>query len=97
MYGLAVLAAALHPADKPVTTNARRNSIGRSEAAMFNPTKIVIQAFVEQLQGMYRQIYGVLEPAYPDIIAFVRLRAMPISCSVWRRISLLPICRRPIV
>jgi len=36
---------------------------------MFNPTKIVIQAFVEQLQGMYRQIYGVLEPAYPDIIA----------------------------
>ena len=38
---------------------------------MFNPTKIVIQAFVEQLQGMYRQIYGILEPAYPDIIAFV--------------------------
>jgi hypothetical protein len=38
---------------------------------MFNPTQIVIQAFVEQLKGKYGQIYGVLEPAYPDIISFV--------------------------
>ena len=38
---------------------------------MFNPTQIVIQAFVEELRGMYRQSYGVLEPAYPDIISFV--------------------------
>ena len=38
---------------------------------MFNPTQIVIQAFVEQLKGKYGQIYGVLEPAYPDIIGFV--------------------------
>jgi hypothetical protein len=38
---------------------------------MFNPTQIVIQAFVEELRDMYRQIYGVLEPAYPDIISFV--------------------------
>jgi len=38
---------------------------------MFNPTQIVIQAFVEQLRNMYGQIYGVLEPAYPDIIGFV--------------------------
>jgi len=38
---------------------------------MFNPTEIVIQAFVQQLQNMYGQIYGVLEPAYPDIIGFV--------------------------
>jgi hypothetical protein len=38
---------------------------------MFNPTQIVIQAFVEQLRDMYGQVYGVLEPAYPDIIAFV--------------------------
>jgi len=38
---------------------------------MFNPTQIVIQAFVEQLRSMYGQIYGVLEPAYPDIIGFV--------------------------
>ena len=38
---------------------------------MFNPTQIVIQAFVEQLRDMYRQSYGVLEPAYPDIISFV--------------------------
>ena len=38
---------------------------------MFNPTEIVIQAFVEHLRNMYGQIYGVLEPAYPDIIGFV--------------------------
>ncbi|HWC19587.1 MAG TPA: hypothetical protein VG498_21420 [Terriglobales bacterium] len=38
---------------------------------MFNPTQVVIQEFVEQLKEMYRQIYGVLEPAYPDIIGFV--------------------------
>lgn len=38
---------------------------------MFNPTQIVIRAFVDQLRDMYRQTYGVLEPAYPDIIAFV--------------------------
>ena len=38
---------------------------------MFNPTQIVIQAFIEELRGAYVQSYGVLEPAYPDIIAFV--------------------------
>jgi hypothetical protein len=38
---------------------------------MFNPTQVVIQAFVEQLQEMYRQVYGVLEPAYPGIIGFI--------------------------
>jgi hypothetical protein len=40
----------LRRTDNPVTTNASWNSIGRSEATMFNPTKIVIQAFVVQLQ-----------------------------------------------
>ena len=38
---------------------------------MFNPTEIVTQAFVQHLQNMYGQIYGVLEPSYPDIIGFV--------------------------
>jgi hypothetical protein len=38
---------------------------------MFNPTEIVIDAFVGELKGKYGQIYGVLEPAYPDIIGFV--------------------------
>ena len=38
---------------------------------MFNPTHIVIEAFVDELRGAYIQSYGVLEPAYPDIIAFV--------------------------
>ena len=38
---------------------------------MFNPTQVVIEAFVEQLQEMYGQVYGVLEPAYPGIIGFI--------------------------
>lgn len=38
---------------------------------MFNPTEIVIHAFVQHLRNMYGQIYGVLEPGYPDIIGFV--------------------------
>src|SRR5262245_1607155 len=38
---------------------------------MFNPTQIVIEAFVAELRAAYTQGYGVLEPAYPDIIAFV--------------------------
>jgi hypothetical protein len=38
---------------------------------MFNPTQVVIQAFVEELKEMYGQIYGVLEPAYPGIIGFI--------------------------
>jgi hypothetical protein len=38
---------------------------------MFNPTQIVVEAFVEQLQDMYERIYGVLEPGYPGIIGFI--------------------------
>jgi hypothetical protein len=38
---------------------------------MFNPTQLVIDAFVEELREGYRRIYGVLEPGYPDIIAFI--------------------------
>jgi hypothetical protein len=38
---------------------------------MFNPTQVVIQAFVDELKDKYHLIYGVLEPAYPDIIGFV--------------------------
>ena len=38
---------------------------------MFNPTQIVIQALVGELKNKYGQIYGGLDPAYPDIIGFV--------------------------
>jgi hypothetical protein len=38
---------------------------------MFNPTQIVIDAFVEELRVIYRRTYGELEPSYPDIIGFV--------------------------
>ncbi len=38
---------------------------------MFNPTEVVIDAFVEQLKKAYVSTYSNLEPAYPGIIAYV--------------------------
>ena len=38
---------------------------------MFNPTEIVIDAFVAELKTMYHRVYGRLEPDYPDIIGFI--------------------------
>src|SRR5271167_568234 len=43
---------------------------------MFNPTEVVIEAFVRELQASYQRVYGVLEPDYPGIIAFVGRLAM---------------------
>jgi hypothetical protein len=38
---------------------------------MFNPTEVVIEAFVRELKAMYVHTYSVLEPIYPDVIAFM--------------------------
>jgi hypothetical protein len=38
---------------------------------MFNPTQIVIEAFVNELRLMYERTYTTLEPSYPGIISFV--------------------------
>jgi hypothetical protein len=35
---------------------------------MFNPTQVVIEAFVRELQATYVHTYSVLEPLYPDVI-----------------------------
>src|SRR5215468_8479087 len=43
---------------------------------MFNPTQIVIEAFVKELLVMYERIYGVLEPSYPGIMGFVSRLAL---------------------
>jgi hypothetical protein len=43
---------------------------------MFNPTQLVIEAFVRQLLDMYNRIYGLLEPSYPGIIDFVGRMAL---------------------
>jgi hypothetical protein len=43
---------------------------------MLNPTQVVIEAFVRELQAMYERIYGVLDPAYPRVIAFIGRAAM---------------------
>jgi len=43
---------------------------------MFNPTDIIINSFIEQLKQTYQQTYGLLEPEYPHIIAFVARLAL---------------------
>ena len=43
---------------------------------MFNPIQVVIDAFVQQLQKQYEQVYGMLEPGYPGIIEFIARLAM---------------------
>src|ERR1700757_4065802 len=43
---------------------------------MFNPTQIIIEAFVSELSIIYERIYGLLEPSYPGIIDFVARLAL---------------------
>jgi hypothetical protein len=50
-----------------------KNPFGQS---MFNPTLIVIEAFIRELRTMYERTYGVLEPSYPGILSFVAQLAL---------------------
>jgi hypothetical protein len=43
---------------------------------MFNPTLIVIEAFIRELRTMYERTYGTLEPGYPGVISFVAQLAL---------------------
>lgn len=43
---------------------------------MFNPTQVVIDAFVERLRENYQRTYGALEPEFPNIVAFVGRMAL---------------------
>jgi hypothetical protein len=43
---------------------------------MFNPTQIIIEAFVGELKLMYERTYGLLEPNYPGVIGFVAQLAL---------------------
>ena len=38
---------------------------------MFNPTETVIASFISHIKAKYDRIYGMLEPEYPQIVAFV--------------------------
>jgi hypothetical protein len=55
---------------------------------MFNPTQVVIEGFVHELQAMYTRVYGVLEPDYPGIIAFIGRIAMEPSPTAMRPITM---------
>ena len=43
---------------------------------MFNPTQIVIAAFIRELREMYDRTYGTLEPGFPGVIGFVSQLAL---------------------
>ena len=43
---------------------------------MFNPTQIVIAAFIRELRAMYGRTYGALEPGYPGVVSFVAQLAL---------------------
>jgi hypothetical protein len=43
---------------------------------MFNPTLIVIDAFINELRLMYERTYTTLEPSYPGIISFAAQLAL---------------------
>jgi len=43
---------------------------------MFNPTQIIIDAFVGELKLVYERTYGLLEPNYPGVIGFVAQLAL---------------------
>ena len=45
---------------------------------MFNPTLIVIDAFIKELRLMYERTYTTLEPSYPGIISFAAQLALEI-------------------
>ena len=38
---------------------------------MFNPTQVVVEAFVRELQSSYRRTYETFEPNYPGILSFI--------------------------
>jgi hypothetical protein len=44
--------------------------------AMFNPTLIVIEAFIRELRKMYERTYERLEPGYPGVISFAAQLAL---------------------
>ena len=46
---------------------------------MFNPTQIVIEAFINELRLMYERTYSTLEPSYPGIISFAAQLALETS------------------
>jgi hypothetical protein len=48
----------------------------RAANSMFNPTLIVIEAFIRELRAMYERTYGILEPHYPGILNFVAQLAL---------------------
>ena len=43
---------------------------------MFNPTLIVIEAFINELRAMYERTYSTLEPSYPGVISFIAQLAL---------------------
>jgi hypothetical protein len=47
---------------------------------MFNPTQLVIDAFVDQLQRMYQRVYGAVELGCPGIKGSWGTSSSPSQC-----------------
>ncbi|MDF1547872.1 MAG: hypothetical protein P1P88_08610 [Bacteroidales bacterium] len=43
---------------------------------MFDPTRLIINAFIDRLKEAYTDIYGNMEPGYPDMITFIGKMAL---------------------
>jgi len=43
---------------------------------MFDPTRLIINAFIQKLKDDYTDIYGVMEQGYPDMITFIGKMAL---------------------
>lgn len=43
---------------------------------MFDPTRLIINAFIDRLKESYTDIYGNMEPGYPDMITFIGKMAL---------------------
>jgi len=54
----------------------QRKLLERACFPMFNPTQIVIEAFINELRLMYERTYTTLQPSYPGIINFVAQLAL---------------------
>jgi hypothetical protein len=66
----------------------RPRQVQQDEGIMFNPTAVVIEAFVDELRKGYISTYTNLEPDYPGIIDYVGHMALELIANSDARITI---------
>ena len=61
---------------REIGINCQRSWNNGTANSMFNPTLIVIEAFIRELRSMYERTYETMESAYPGVISFVAQLAL---------------------